>query len=107
MGLGGLLRERSGDLTGILNGIDSSVWDPATDPHIPGCFYTDVSSGFESEVLQNRATNKAALQRRLGLQLAPDVLMLGVIGTLSIILVVLEFWNSARARKVPAGDGEN
>ena len=83
MGLGGLLRERSGDLTGILNGIDTSVWDPATDPHIPGCFYTDVSSGFESEVLKNRATNKAALQRRLGLQLAPDVFMLGVIGRLS------------------------
>jgi starch synthase len=83
MGLGGLLRERSCDLSGILNGIDTSVWDPATDPHIPGCFYTDVSSGFESEVLQNRAINKAALQRRLGLQLAPDVLMLGVIGRLS------------------------
>jgi starch synthase len=83
MGLGGLLRERSCDLSGILNGIDTSVWDPATDPHIPGCFYTDVSSGFESEVLQNRATNKAALQRRLGLQLAPDVLLLGVIGRLS------------------------
>src|SRR6185295_3729694 len=83
MGLGGLLRERSCDLSGILNGIDTSVWDPATDPHIPGCFYTDVSSGFESEVLQNRATNKAALQRRLGLQLAPDALMLGVIGRLS------------------------
>jgi starch synthase len=83
MGLGGLLRERSRDLSGILNGIDTSVWDPATDPHIPGCFYTDVSSGFESEVLQNRAINKAALQRRLGLQLAPDVLMLGVIGRLS------------------------
>src|SRR3954468_14755554 len=83
MGLGGLLRERSCDLSGILNGIDTSVWDPATDPHIPGCFYADVSSGFESEVLQSRANNKAALQRRLGLQLAPDALMLGVIGRLS------------------------
>ena len=83
MGLGGLLRDRSCDLSGILNGIDTSVWDPATDPHIPGCFYADVSSGFEPEVLQNRAINKAALQRRLGLQLAPDVLMLGVIGRLS------------------------
>jgi glycogen synthase len=48
MGLGGLLRERSGDLTGILNGIDTSVGS-ATD-HIPSCFYTDVSSGFRSEV---------------------------------------------------------
>ena len=35
------------------------------------------------------------------------LLMLGVLGTLSIILVVLEFWNSARARKTPLGDGEN
>lgn len=83
MGLGGLLRERSCDLSGILNGIDTSVWDPSTDPHIPGCFYPDVSSGFEAELLQNRATNKAALQRQLGLQVAPDAFVLGVIGRLS------------------------
>lgn len=83
MGLGGLLRERSRDLSGILNGIDISVWDPSTDPHIPGCFYPDVSIGFEAEVLQNRATNKAALQRQLGLQVAPDAFVLGVIGRLS------------------------
>jgi starch synthase len=83
MGLGGLLRERSCDLSGILNGVDTSVWDPATDPHIPGCFYADVPSCFESDVLKNRATNKAALQRQLGLQLAPDAFLLGVIGRLS------------------------
>lgn len=35
------------------------------------------------------------------------LLMLGVLGTLSIIMVVLEFWNSARAPKAPLGDGEN
>src|SRR5260370_3390082 len=83
MGLGGLLRERSCDLSAILNGVDTSVWDPATDPHIPGCFYTDMPSGFESDVLENMATNKAALQRRLGLQPAPDAFLLGVIGRLS------------------------
>jgi starch synthase len=83
MGLGGLLRERSYDLSGILNGVDTSVWDPATDPHIPGCFYADMPSCFESDVLENRATNKAALQRRLGLQVAPDAMLLGVIGRLS------------------------
>jgi starch synthase len=83
MGLGGLLRERSRDLSGILNGIDTSVWDPATDPHIPGCFYADMPGCFDSDVLENRATNKAALQRRLGLRPAPDAFLLGVIGRLS------------------------
>src|SRR5262249_30212855 len=83
MGLGGLLRARSCDLSGILNGIDISAWDPSTDPHIPGCFYPDVPGGFESDVLKSRAINKAALQQRLGLQRAPDTLLLGVIGRLS------------------------
>jgi starch synthase len=84
MGLGGLLRDRSQDLSGILNGVDTSVWDPATDPHIPGCFYVDMPGHFESDVLKNRATNKAALQHRLGLRPAPDAFLLGVIGRLSI-----------------------
>jgi starch synthase len=83
MGLGGLLRERSCDLSGILNGVDTSLWDPSTDPHIPGCFYTDVPGSFESDVLKNRATNKAALQQRLGLARAPDAFLLGVVGRLS------------------------
>jgi starch synthase len=83
MGLGGLLRERCGDLSGILNGVDISVWDPAIDPHIPGCFDVDIPSCFESDILRNRAVNKAALQRRLGLALEPDAFLLGMIGPLS------------------------
>jgi starch synthase len=83
MGLGGLLRERSRDLCGIVNGVDTSAWDPSTDPHIPGCFYADLPGSFESDVLKNRAINKAALQQRLGLQPAPDAFLLGVIGRMS------------------------
>ena len=33
-GLDGVLAARAGDLTGILNGIDDAVWNPATDPHL-------------------------------------------------------------------------
>ncbi|MDZ4806250.1 MAG: glycogen synthase [Candidatus Eisenbacteria bacterium] len=33
-GLEGVLRTRAADLTGILNGIDTRIWNPATDPHL-------------------------------------------------------------------------
>jgi starch synthase len=75
MGLGGLLRERSRVLSGILNGIDISVWNPETDPHI--------AARFSAQELESRAANKAALQRRLGLDPSPDALLLGVISRLS------------------------
>jgi starch synthase len=75
MGLGGLLRERSRVLSGILNGIDTSVWNPETDPHI--------AARFSAGKLESRAANKAALQRRLGLDLSSDAPLLGVISRLS------------------------
>ena len=75
MGLDGLLCERSADLIGILNGIDISVWDPATDQNI--------ASRFAVGALQNRAPNKAALQRRMGLEVLPDAFLLGVVSRLS------------------------
>jgi starch synthase len=75
MGLGGLLRERADVLSGILNGIDISVWNPQTDPHI--------AYRFSSEELSFRSANKAALQQRLGLEPRPDALLLGVISRLS------------------------
>ena len=38
MGLDGLLRHRADVLTGILNGIDDTVWNPATDVHLAARF---------------------------------------------------------------------
>jgi starch synthase len=75
MGLDGLLRGRANQLSGILNGIDTSVWNPATDPHI--------ASTFSSEELEKRVANKVALQRRVGLRIAPDAFLLGVISRMS------------------------
>ena len=34
-GLEGLLQHRAGDLAGIVNGLDTNVWNPAVDPHLP------------------------------------------------------------------------
>jgi starch synthase len=75
MGLAGLLRERADVLSGILNGIDVAVWDPATDPRIPAHYSSDEPGP--------RTANKAALQQRLGLDVSPDAFLLGVISRLS------------------------
>jgi starch synthase len=75
MGLGGLLRERSAVLSGILNGIDISVWNPADDPHI--------AATFSAGTLGRRAANKLALQQQFGLPPRPDAPLLGVISRLS------------------------
>lgn len=75
MGLGGLLRARSRDLRGILNGIDYEVWDPATDNHI--------ECRFDTSNLERRAGNKIALQRQFGLEQRSDAQLVGVISRLS------------------------
>ena len=63
-GLDGLLRQRSADLVGILNGIDTETWNPARDPLI--------AARYDAARLDAKAANKAALQRAFGLPAAPD-----------------------------------
>jgi len=75
MGLEGLLRKRSAVLSGILNGIDEAVWDPASDPHLV--------SNFTVDKIAAKAGNKRALQDRFGLQPRADALLFGVISRLS------------------------
>ncbi|MCB0006582.1 MAG: glycogen synthase [Anaerolineales bacterium] len=72
--LDGLLRQRSGDLHGILNGIDTEEWDPAGDKRLPDHFSIDK--------LDNRARLKQALQAQLGLPQKPDVPLLAMISRL-------------------------
>ncbi|MCH8491537.1 MAG: glycogen synthase GlgA [Oceanicaulis sp.] len=59
-GLDGLLRDRAERLTGIVNGIDNAVWNPARDPHLPKRYSARTAPS-------GKAAAKAALQDRLGL----------------------------------------
>ena len=74
-GLGGLLRHRSRDLVGILNGIDAGVWNPATDAVI--------AQRYDRAHLQRKAANKRALQRKLGLAPQGGIPLLGVVSRLT------------------------
>ncbi|HEV3007702.1 MAG TPA: glycogen/starch synthase, partial [Burkholderiales bacterium] len=58
-GLDGLLNARRSALSGILNGIDTETWNPASDPHL--------TERYDASSLEKKASNKQALQRRLNL----------------------------------------
>jgi starch synthase len=73
-GLDGVLRERAGDLVGILNGIDTEEWNPATD--------TRLAASFHAGDLSGKAACKAALQTEAGLPVRPDVPLLALIARL-------------------------
>ena len=75
MGFDQLLRLRAASVSGILNGIDTSVWDPARDPSI--------ANAFSAKKLDLRPPNKRALQAAMGLKQDPNALLFGVISRLS------------------------
>lgn len=58
-GLEGVLQEREEDLVGILNGIDTTEWNPAIDPFLP--------AHFDETDLAGKAVCKKALLADLGL----------------------------------------
>jgi len=74
-GMHGLLASRRDRLTGILNGIDTKVWNSLTDPLIP--------ERYDAKSLQRKAANKRALQIRFGLEMLPGVPLLGAVTRLT------------------------
>jgi len=74
-GMQGLLTTRSKDLTGILNGIDTDEWNPTSDKHL--------AMTYSSAEMSGKAANKEALQSKFGLNLEPDVPLLGVVSRLT------------------------
>ena len=74
-GIEGLLANRSADLTGILNGADYGVWNPATDPHLAYPYTPGDAEG--------KARNKAALQAELGLASSAGTPLLVIVSRLN------------------------
>lgn len=74
-GLDGVLRFRKDDLSGILNGIDYSIWNPENDQLIP--------ANFSTEDLSGKQVCKRELQEELRLPENPRVPLFGMISRLS------------------------
>ena len=75
MGMQGVLQARQAALSGIVNGVDVQVWDPATDPLLPHCYDADDPAG--------KALDKSALQREIGLDERSDLPLFAVVSRLS------------------------
>ncbi len=60
MGLEGLVTLRGDRVRGILNGIDSAIWNPQTDP--------DIAARYNRRSLAKRTANKRAIEKEFGLE---------------------------------------
>lgn len=75
-GLQDLIWRKGDDFSGIINGIDTDRWNPATDPHLAHNYDAD---NFVTE----RVANKTALQAELGLEVGEHIPLIGVVSRLT------------------------
>lgn len=103
-GMEGVLRQRGEDFSGILNGIDEALWNPASDKMLPSTFQANDISG--------KRICKTALQRELGLPEAPDTPMIGFVSRIThqkmadILLEILPWLCSEDIQFVLIGEGD-
>ena len=103
-GMQGLLSYRQNDLTGILNGIDTSEWNPAADPHL--------AQPYDVAEMSGKVANKRALQKRMGLVEDEKIPLFGLVSRfahqkgLDVVLAVAEKLISMPAQLVFLGSGD-
>ncbi len=104
-GLDGVVRARATRVVGILNGIDYSVWNPATDAAL--------AARYDAEDTAPKMRDKGALQRELGLALEPTAPVLVSVGRMvhqkgtDILAAALpKILQATDAQVVVAGDGD-
>ncbi len=103
-GLDGVLTQRAEHLSGILNGIDIHVWDPASDPKI--------AAHYDREDLDGKQMNKQALQKEMGLPEVADVPIYSMIARLieqkgiDLVIDAVPSLLKLQVQLVILGDGE-
>lgn len=104
-GLDGVVATRAEDLVGLLNGIDTKVWDPATDPLLPANYTADELSG--------KQRCRTALLRKCGLDTAFKGPIYGMICRLTEqkgidrVLAAKRFFETEPCRLVVVGTGHD
>lgn len=103
-GLDGLLRGRSTVLSGILNGVDDAIWNPAIDSLIP--------ARYSAERMLGKAKCKTALQEACGLDVTSDKPLFAVVSRLTeqkglhLVLACLKEITSRGGQVVVLGSGD-
>jgi starch synthase len=104
-GLDGVLRARGDHLAGVLNGIDTALWDPASDAHI--------AQKYGAATLEKRAANKSALQHDAGLSRGARIPLAAIVSRLDhqkgldIAVPALWGWLEAGGQFVLLGSGDS
>ncbi|MFT3670807.1 glycogen synthase GlgA [Aestuariivirga sp.] len=103
MGLDGLLRARRQNTIGIVNGIDTEVWNPATDKAL--------AAPYGAKTMAKRKDNKRELEKRFGLE-PGDGILHGVVSRLTwqkgldILANLLDWLVANGGRLAVVGTGE-
>ncbi|MDO4506861.1 MAG: glycogen/starch synthase [Spirochaetales bacterium] len=74
-GMDGLLRVRSEVVRGVLNGADLKEWSPEVDKKIP--------AKYSAKDMKGKAICKEELQKKMGLEINPDIPVIGIVTRLA------------------------
>lgn len=103
-GLEGVVGARAADLSGILNGIDTDVWDPATDAMLP--------ANYTAQDLSGKTTCRVQLLKDCGFDSASKAPVFGMVCRLTeqkgidLVIAVHEFFVETPAHLVVLGRGD-
>jgi len=104
-GMEGVMQVRKNVLTGILNGIDQRMWDPATDAKI----YTN----YTAKAIEGKYANKELFQKDMGLKMDSSIPMIGMVARLAdqkgadLVAEIIDSLLNMKVQFVLLATGEN